>query len=206
MTLTLALRTALTGLSATQTALQAASSNITNVNTEGYSRKDVTFSTNNLDGTGAGVNVATIDRVVDEFLIREIRDQQAIIGNLDVREKFLGQLESLFASPDNNRSITTGLDAVRDALEAFSVTPESSAAACRPESLSNNKLYSYPIFLLCISSLRLSPLWRFRFPLRIFSIRFFISAGIAPWNRLIFLGFAPLSEISVSTTSVMVEG
>ena len=88
MTLTLALRTALTGLSATQTALQAASSNITNVNTEGYSRKDVTFSTNNLDGTGAGVNVATIDRVVDEFLIREIRDQQAIIGNLDVREKF----------------------------------------------------------------------------------------------------------------------
>ena len=129
MTLTLALRTALTGLSATQTALQAASSNITNVNTEGYSRKDVTFSTNNLDGTGAGVNVATIDRVVDEFLIREIRDQQAIIGNLDVREKFLGQLESLFASPDNNRSITTGLDAVRDALEAFSVTPESSAAA-----------------------------------------------------------------------------
>ena len=129
MTLTLALRTALTGLSATQTALQAASSNITNVNTEGYSRKDVTFSTNNLDGTGAGVNVATIDRVVAEFLIREIRDQQAIIGNLDVREQFLGQLESLFASPDNNRSITTGLDAVRDALEAFSVTPESSAAA-----------------------------------------------------------------------------
>ena len=129
MTLTLALRTALSGLSATQTALQAASSNITNVNTEGYSRKDVTFSTNNLDGRGAGVNVATVDRVVDEFLIREIRDQQAIIGNLDVREKFLGQLEALFASPDNNRSITSGLDAVRDALEAFSVTPESSATA-----------------------------------------------------------------------------
>ena len=40
-TLTLALRTALSGLSATQTALQATSHNITNVNTEGYSRKDV---------------------------------------------------------------------------------------------------------------------------------------------------------------------
>ena len=35
MTLTLALRTALSGLSATQTALQATSHNITNVNTEG---------------------------------------------------------------------------------------------------------------------------------------------------------------------------
>ena len=129
MTLTLALRTALSGLSATQTALQATSHNITNVNTEGYSRKDVKFTTNTVNGTGAGVNVTNVDRVVDEFLIREIRDQQAIIGNLDVREEFLSQLEALFASPDNNRSITNALGEVRDSLEAFSVTPESSAAA-----------------------------------------------------------------------------
>jgi len=129
MTLTLALRTALSGLSATQTALQATSNNITNVNTEGYSRKDVTFTTRTVNGTGAGVEVGNVDRVVDEFLIREIRDQQAIIGNLDVREEFLSQLEALFSSPDNNRSITSGLDAVRDSLEAFSVTPESSAAS-----------------------------------------------------------------------------
>ena len=53
MTLTLALRTALSGLSATQSALQVTSSNITNVNTEGYSRKDVTFSTRTVSGTGA---------------------------------------------------------------------------------------------------------------------------------------------------------
>ncbi|MEC9184953.1 MAG: hypothetical protein VX930_11805, partial [Pseudomonadota bacterium] len=82
-----------------------------------------------MNGTGAGVNVTNVDRVVDEFLIREIRDQQAIIGNLDVREEFLSQLEALFASPDNNRSITNALGEVRDSLEAFSVTPESSAAA-----------------------------------------------------------------------------
>ena len=86
MTLTLALRTALSGLAATQTALQVSSNNITNVNTEGYSRKDVTFSTRTVNSTGAGVNVATVDRVVDEFLIKEIRDQQATIGNLEVRE------------------------------------------------------------------------------------------------------------------------
>jgi flagellar hook-associated protein 1 FlgK len=129
MTLTLALRTALSGLSATQSALQATSNNIINVNTEGYSRKDVTFTTRTINGLGAGVNVANVDRVVDEFLIREIRDQQAIIGNLDVREEFLSELESLFSSPDNNRSITSALDTVRDSLEAFSVTPESSAAA-----------------------------------------------------------------------------
>ena len=82
-----------------------------------------------MNGTGAGVNVTNVDRVVDEFLIREIRDQQAIIGNLDVREEFLSQLEALFASPENNRSITNALGEVRDSLEAFSVTPESSAAA-----------------------------------------------------------------------------
>jgi flagellar hook-associated protein 1 len=129
MTLTLALRTALSGLSATQSALQVTSSNITNVNTEGYSRKDVTFSTRTINGTGAGVNVETVDRVVDEFLIREIRDQQAILGNLGVREEFLSELESLFGSPDNNRSVTNSLDSIRDSLEAFATTPESSATA-----------------------------------------------------------------------------
>lgn len=129
MTLTLALRTALSGLSATQSALQVTSSNITNVNTEGYSRKDVTFTTRTINGTGAGVNVANVERVVDEFLVREIRDQQAILGNLDVREEFLSQLEALFSSPDNDRSVTNALDSVRDTLEAFSVTPESSAAS-----------------------------------------------------------------------------
>lgn len=129
MTLTLALRTALSGLSATQSALQVTSSNITNVNTEGYSRKAVSFTTRTISGIGAGVNVANVDRVVDQFLIREIRDQQAVLGNLDVREEFLSELEALFSSPDNDRSVTNALDSVRDALEALSVTPESSATA-----------------------------------------------------------------------------
>ncbi|MGB0551470.1 MAG: flagellar hook-associated protein FlgK [Alphaproteobacteria bacterium] len=128
MTLTLALRTALSGLSATQSALQVTSSNITNVNTEGYSRKDVTFSTRTVSGTGAGVNVEPVDRVVDEFLIREIRNQQAILGNLGVREEFLSELEALFSSPDNDRSVTNSLSSIRDSLEAFATTPESSAA------------------------------------------------------------------------------
>ena len=129
MTLTLALRTALSGLSATQTALQTTSQNITNVNTEGYSRKDVTFTSRTVNGTGAGVNIANVDRVVDEFLIKEIRDQQAIIGNLEVREKFLSQIESLFSSPENDRSLTNALSTVRDTLEAFATTPESNASA-----------------------------------------------------------------------------
>ena len=129
MTLTLALRTALSGLSATQTALQTTSQNITNVNTEGYSRKDVTFTSRTVNGTGAGVNIANVDRVVDEFLIKEIRDQQAIIGNLEVREEFLSQIEALFSSPENDRSLTNALSTVRDTLEAFATTPESNASA-----------------------------------------------------------------------------
>ena len=85
MTLTLALRTALSGLSATQTALQTTSQNITNVNTEGYSRKDVTFTTRTVNGTGAGVNIANVDRVVDEFLIKKY----AINRRLSAISKFV---------------------------------------------------------------------------------------------------------------------
>ena len=72
-----------------------------------------------MNGTGAGVNVTNVDRVVDEFLIREIRDQQAIIGNLDVREEFKPPKHSL-----PRRIIIAALRMPWGGdLEAFSVTP-----------------------------------------------------------------------------------
>lgn len=54
MSLTLAIQSAVSGLQSTQRALQVTSENIANVNTEGYSRKDVSFSQTTLAGVGVG--------------------------------------------------------------------------------------------------------------------------------------------------------
>ncbi len=127
MSLTLALRTALSGLSASQSALQVTSNNITNVNTEGFTRKKISLETRILAGQGAGVQVAAIDRVVDDFLLGQIRDEQSVLGNFTVREQFLSEIEALFGTPDNDRSISRAIDNLKNALEALSVTPETEA-------------------------------------------------------------------------------
>ena len=69
MSLTLAIQSAVSGLQSTQRALQVTSENIANVNTDGYSRKDVSFSQTTLAGVGVGVEIAAITRTVDEFLL-----------------------------------------------------------------------------------------------------------------------------------------
>ena len=78
MSLTLAIQSAVSGLQSTQRALQVTSENIANVNTDGYSRKDVSFSQTTLAGVGVGVEIAAITRTVDEFLLRQIRETQTI--------------------------------------------------------------------------------------------------------------------------------
>ncbi|MGZ8161909.1 MAG: flagellar basal body protein, partial [Methylobacter sp.] len=64
------LGTALSGLTAAQHALETASHNIANVNTEGYSRQRVELGTRPAEFTGAGyigqgVNVNTVARSYD---------------------------------------------------------------------------------------------------------------------------------------------
>ncbi|HAA93299.1 MAG TPA: flagellar hook-associated protein FlgK [Rhodospirillaceae bacterium] len=127
MSLTLAIQSAVSGLQSTQRALQTTSDNIANVNTEGYSRKDVTFSSITIDGVGNGVEIGRITRSVDEFLLRQIRDTQAITNNFEIRDKFLQEIQALFGTPSDDNSIATGLADLKNAFEAVALTPENQA-------------------------------------------------------------------------------
>lgn len=64
--LTLALRTAQSGLISNQQALDSVSNNIANVNSPGYSRKVVNMEQRVVAGAGAGVQVSSVVRKVDE--------------------------------------------------------------------------------------------------------------------------------------------
>ncbi|MDP6263456.1 MAG: flagellar basal body protein, partial [Rhodospirillales bacterium] len=64
--LTLAIRTAQSGLLTNQAALNATANNIANVNSVGYSRKIVNMEQRVVESAGAGVQIADITRRIDE--------------------------------------------------------------------------------------------------------------------------------------------
>lgn len=129
MSLSLALRTALSGLTATQAALQVTSDNIANASTPGYSRKTVDLESRRVLSQGAGVQTGEIQREVDNFVIRQLRDQRSVVGEYTVREQFLKQVENLFGTPEDNRTISNEINELQNAFEALAVTPEFSANA-----------------------------------------------------------------------------
>ncbi|NKB56780.1 MAG: flagellar hook-associated protein FlgK [Alphaproteobacteria bacterium] len=128
MSLTLALKTALSGIQANQSALQVTSNNIANVNTVGFTRKSAEFEARRLDLTGAGVNIADISRSVDEFLLRQVQEQQGSVAALSARERFLSQIQGIFGTPSSDDTIASGLTTLNNDFETLALTPESESA------------------------------------------------------------------------------
>jgi len=127
MSITLALRTALSGLNATQAALQVTSDNIANASTPGYSRKTIDLESRRILAQGAGVKTGEIAREVDNFIISQLRDQKSVVGEYTVRDQFLQQIQNLFGTPEDNRTISNEINELKNAFEALAVTPEFSA-------------------------------------------------------------------------------
>ena len=128
MSITLALQTALSGIQAQQTALQVAANNIANVNTTGYTRKVAEFQSRTLSNQGAGVEIGAINRKIDEFLVAQLRDQESVVGNLSVRDRFLSIMQGFFGPPDSARTLSGGLTEFNTALETLAVSPETASS------------------------------------------------------------------------------
>ena len=124
MSLTLALRTALSGLQLSQAALQVTSNNISNVNTEGYTRKTVTSIPNVVAGTGVGVLPSDIARTVDENLLRDMRLQLGDIGIFAVRNEIFSQTQAFFGTPESSTSLTARATDLASRIEALATSPE----------------------------------------------------------------------------------
>ena len=122
--LTLALRTAQSGLLTQQGALNAVSNNIANVNTEGYSRKNVNLETRVLAGNGAGVQLADFTRQIDEGLLKSLRLEKSAFEELDIQDNYYSRLQELFGSPEDNRSLSHLTSEFVAALETLAAAPD----------------------------------------------------------------------------------
>lgn len=123
-TITLALRTAQSGLLTSQAAVDAVASNIANVNTEGYSRKVVNQETRILAGVGAGVQIKDFTRAVDDGLLKDLRREYSSTYKLDVQTNYFDRLDATLGTPESNTSIAHIMNELNKAAESLAVSPD----------------------------------------------------------------------------------
>ncbi|RCK48280.1 hypothetical protein TH25_14545 [Thalassospira profundimaris] len=124
MSLTQALNSAITGLNTAQSRIAITSSNISNVNTPGYSRKYAGQESLTLNGQGAGVTVGAITRNVNAGLQAELRGELGKAGNAEVRDEFFQRVQVLFGTPQSNSAISQRIGDLSDAFEQMNSSPE----------------------------------------------------------------------------------
>ena len=94
------LEIAASGLRAANAALNTTANNISNANTEGYSRQEVkqeamdplrVFSTYGC--AGAGVNTLAIERIRDQFYDQKFRENETKLGEFDTKAYYCKMIE-----------------------------------------------------------------------------------------------------------------
>ncbi|MDP1665088.1 MAG: flagellar hook-associated protein FlgK [Methylobacter sp.] len=98
------LSTSLSGLMAAQRSLEAVQHNISNVNTEGYSRQRVEQSSNAAQFTGdgyvgQGVNVTNITRSYDQFINKQLSSSLSAFGDVDRYRQLAANVDNIMADP-----------------------------------------------------------------------------------------------------------
>ena len=119
------------GLLAYQRSLATAGHNITNANTEGYSRQRVDLGTRPPDFSGAGyngtgVNVESVRRVYDSFLTSQVRTSTASFNQSDYFHTLSSRIDNLLADPQ--AGLTPALQSFFNSVQGVSNDPSSVAA------------------------------------------------------------------------------
>ena len=126
MTLTLALRTAQSGLLVNQAALDAVANNIANVNSVGYSRKVVNLEQRVVAGVGAGVQLSDVVRKTDEGLLKSLRLEYSDLNEKDSKDAYFARMQELFGGVGDNNSLSHTMRQFSSAMEALAVSPNAS--------------------------------------------------------------------------------
>ncbi|MBL4782132.1 MAG: flagellar hook-associated protein FlgK [Porticoccaceae bacterium] len=122
---------ATSGLNAIQQALSTTGHNIANVNTEGYSRQIAEFQTlpaQRIGGQflGSGVEVGTVARAYDSFVVEELRTRSSKLGLATTLEEMSASLDNLLGDSDNG--LSPAIQGFFDSVQAVGSDPSSIAA------------------------------------------------------------------------------
>jgi flagellar hook-associated protein 1 len=121
--------TALSALKTSSAALGVVSNNIANINTPGYARRVVNEQTLAAGGQLMGVDIGSVQRVVDAFLQQENLSASGAASQFDTAAGFFTQLNGLLGGPGDNQSLATGLTNLGAAFGVASQAPSSSSSS-----------------------------------------------------------------------------
>src|SRR5699024_4024258 len=126
-------------LFAQQSALYTTGHNISNVNTEGYSRQRVNFETTSpfpvpsrvqpqiAGQIGTGVDIGVVDRIRDKFLDMQYRSENSRVGYWEIRQDALSSMEDLLNEPSEN-GLSKTMDRFWQSLQDLADHPENTGA------------------------------------------------------------------------------
>lgn len=126
----LGLNTAYTGLQAANSALNTTSNNISNAETKGYSRQQVTtqaaeairaFTTYGC--VGAGVETLAIERVRDQFYDQKYWSNQASLGEYEVKAYYMRSIEDYYKDDDSINGFTTIFNDYTKSIQELAKNP-----------------------------------------------------------------------------------
>ncbi len=128
------MNTGLSALAANQAALKATSTNVANVNTTGYARLDVQFTSRQATGGLSGVQV-DVTRIANAFLAAAEMRGASDVSAADILSQFMDRAQGLLGDPSGSGTVFSTLDPVFTSFGALAVDPAS--ALRRSESLSD---------------------------------------------------------------------
>ncbi|EHM43473.1 flagellar hook-associated protein FlgK [Hafnia alvei] len=125
------INSAMSGLSAAQTALSVASNNLSNVYTQGYNRQTVSFAQSGGTSTptgfiGNGVNVSGINREYNSFIVGQLRQGQSDYASTTAYYQQVSQIDNLLA--DSNNSLSANMQDFFSNLQNLVSNPSDPAA------------------------------------------------------------------------------
>lgn len=127
MSLSAALSSALSGLTASSRRAEVVSTNIANAATPGYVRRQVELSSRLVGDTANGVQVDGITRTADAILIADRRIAVAEGAGRGLISDFLAAAEQAFGAPDAEGSLGSLIGGLDRALIAAAALPQSEA-------------------------------------------------------------------------------
>ena len=122
MSLTHSISSSLNGIRTSQKAMDVVSDNVSNVNTEGYSRKAYTQKTLVLNnGVSSGALSNTDLRQVDMKMRENLRKETGLLQQSSVRSYYLDMIQAKMGQPSSEYSVSNRINAIQTAFESLGV-------------------------------------------------------------------------------------
>lgn len=125
MSISSAIGNAISGLTVTSRMAEVVSSNLSNALTDGYGRRSLELSAQQIGGVGAGVRIEGVTRFVDAGLLADRRLADAALSGQEQNVSSLVRLEQTLGGPDDPAGLVAKLAAFEQALISAASDPAS---------------------------------------------------------------------------------